>query len=244
METSDHAAPDHAAYVWHSFYSIINAMPRFWPFRHLVLENFLHQDLFDALMASRFETALTRRNDPAKIGYTSEIQRFSIPLNDADAAKATAIPSLVKLWSTLADDRLTKLLIQKFSEDIAKRHNTADMPTEPAIEVIEDQTGYALSPHTDTHRKLVTTLIYLAEANADETLGTTIYALEDPKRLGSEVRNGARLPREAFSAVTRIPYRPNTALVFAPGMNSFHGVEPVAPGRTRRLIQFQVNQKK
>lgn len=154
---------DPSAYVWHSFYSIINAMPRFWPFRHLVLENFLHRDLFDALMATRFETALTRRNDPAKVGVSSENERFNIPVVSADAAAATALPALEALWSTLSDDRLVKLLMQKFTEDIVKRHTTAEMPVEPAMEVIEDRSGYALSPHTDTHRKLVTTLIYLAE---------------------------------------------------------------------------------
>ena len=233
-----------SAYVWHSFYAIINAMPRFWPFRHLVLEDFLHQDLLSALMTSRFETALTRRNDPAKAGISSENERFNIPVVDDRAAAATALPALEALWKTLSDQRIVTLLMQKFTEDIAKRHTTADIPVEPALEVIEDRSGYALAPHTDTHRKLVTTLIYLAEPGADETLGTSIYALEDPKKLGPEVRNGARMPREAFAAVSRVPYRPNTALIFAPGMQSFHGVEAVAPGKTRRLVQFQVNQKK
>ena len=49
------------------------------------------------------------------------------------------------------------------------------------------------------------------------------------------------LSRDDFVLVQTVPYRPNTALIFAPGDNTWHGVEEVSGDETRRAIQFQIN---
>ena len=84
-------------------------------------------------------------------------------------------------------------------------------------------------------------LIYLAEPGADETLGTSLYTIEDPQGLTARFADHARFSREMLGHVRTVPYRANTALIFPPGNNTFHGVEAVAAGTSRRLIQFQVN---
>ena len=61
-----------ADFVWHSFYAIVNTIPRVWPFRHLVLDQFLHPSLYRTLAAEDFTSSLARRNDPAKLKFSAE----------------------------------------------------------------------------------------------------------------------------------------------------------------------------
>ncbi len=235
------AGPQTTDFVWHSFYAVINTIPRVWPFRHLVLDRFLHPALFDALMAEDFAGNLPQRNDPARITHPAEGERFSLTINPSTDLTTVPTDSLRTVWATLTDSKLVDLLTQKFADDIAKRHGPERPPLTFGLEAIEDRTGYALLPHVDAYRKMVTVLIYLAEPGADEMLGTSIYTLNRTDGLKDRFGDTDRLPRENFGVAATAPYRPNTALIFPPGMHTFHGVEPVAPGISRRLIQFQIN---
>lgn len=230
-----------ADYVWHSIYGIANAIPRMWPFRHLVLENFLHPALYAAIASGDYGRSLVQRHDPARSVNSQEGHRFAIKLDRDTDLSSLPEAALADVWSALTDPRLTKLLTRIFAPEIAKRHGPDPVRFICTMEVIEDRTGYALKPHVDVHQKLVTMLIYLAEPEAKEALGTSIYVLDRPKEATMVFKDNARLPREQFAIATTVPYRPNTALIFAPGDNTFHGVEAVAPGTQRRLVQFQVN---
>jgi len=235
------SGPQPNDYVWHSFYSVINTIPKVWPFRHLVIDQFLHPALYEALAAEDFAATLPRRNDPAKMLYPAEGQRFSLTINTQTDLATVPTDSLRELWATLTNSRLVDLLTQKFADDIAKRHGPERVPTTYGLEAIEDRTGYALLPHVDAYRKMVTILIYLAEPGADESLGTAIYTFNRVDGFQARFGDTDRLPREDFGIAAKAPYRPNTALIFAPGANTFHGVEAVAAGTSRRLIQFQIN---
>ncbi|MEQ9138619.1 MAG: 2OG-Fe(II) oxygenase [Thalassobaculum sp.] len=235
------AGPQTNDLVWHSFYAVVNAIPRVWPFRHLVLDRFLHPALFEALMAEDFTGTLARRHDPARITQPAEGHRFSFTIAPRTDLATVPTESLRTLWATLTDSRLVDLLTNKFADDIAKRHGAERVPLTFGLEAIEDRTGYALLPHVDAYRKMVTVLIYLPEPGADEMLGTSIYTLNRTKGGSATFGDTDRLPREEFGVAATVPYRPNTALIFPPGMNTFHGVEPVAAGTSRRLVQFQIN---
>ena len=228
-------------YVWHSFYAVINALPRVWPYRHLVIEDFLHPALFEQVRGLDLARLVDQRNPDTT---SSEAKRYYLTFGDGDLSAAEDSPPLMALWATLSNAKLSDLLRVKFADEIRKRHGDAAMMVAQGIEVIEDRTGYALLPHVDTVQKLVTTLVYLADPGADEALGTAIYAVDRPDLMPTARRDNSRLPREAFALVRTVPYRPNTALIFAPGDETFHGVEPVAPGAARRLLQFQINKAK
>jgi len=73
------------------------------------------------------------------------------------------------------------------------------------LEYAQDTEGFWLEPHTDLGVKRFTMLIYLAEGEGQADLGTDIYAAPD---------QWAR--RSAFID--------NTALVFVPGDNTWHGL--------------------
>ncbi|NQW11652.1 MAG: hypothetical protein HQ481_17440 [Alphaproteobacteria bacterium] len=226
----------------HPIYQVVNTLPRVWPFKHLVIEEFLPPELFAAVMAAPVEAVLQQRNAGPELDHSPEINRFVIHIHKATDLEQHGLSALVRLKETLLDSNFIKLVINKFKDDIEKRVSTVNLNWHTGIEYIEDRSGYALAPHTDTQQKLVTILIYLADPGADPTLGTSLYTITEFGAMPATFRDNSRLPRNAFSRVLTIPYKPNTALIFSPGSNTFHGVEPVStPGTTRRVLQFQIN---
>jgi hypothetical protein len=85
------------------------------------------------------------------------------------------------------------------------------------LEYAQDTDGFWLQPHTDLGVKRFTMLIYLAGGEDQADLGTDIY--ESP---------GAWAKRSAFID--------NTALVFVPGADTWHGLEPRTIAGVRRSV--------
>jgi hypothetical protein len=90
------------------------------------------------------------------------------------------------------------------------------------LEYAQDTDGFWLEPHTDLGVKRFTMLIYLAESEEQSDLGTDIYA--DP---GTWAK--------------RSPFIDNSALVFVPGSDTWHGLcrRPI-PGIRRSVIMNYV----
>lgn len=74
------------------------------------------------------------------------------------------------------------------------------------LEYAQDIDGFWLEPHTDLGVKRFTCLIYLSEGPGHETLGTDIYANKD-EHIGAS------------------PFIRNTAMIFVPGSDTWHGFE-------------------
>ena len=88
-------------------------------------------------------------------------------------------------------------------------HRIFDAPIDDTflrLEYALDQDGFWLEPHTDLGVKKFTCLIYLSEGPGHEDLGTDIYESET-KHFG------------------RSPFKRNTAMIFVPGDNTWHGFE-------------------
>ena len=75
------------------------------------------------------------------------------------------------------------------------------------LEYAQDVDGFWLEPHTDLGVKKFTMLIYLTRSADQDDLGTDIY-------------------RDHETWAARPPFVANTALVFVPGDNTWHGLEP------------------
>ncbi len=73
------------------------------------------------------------------------------------------------------------------------------------LEYAQDTTGFWLEPHTDLGVKRFTMLIYLPDEAGQEDLGTDLYA-----------------DRETWAS--RTPFADNTALVFVPSADTWHGL--------------------
>ncbi|MBV1707204.1 MAG: 2OG-Fe(II) oxygenase [Hyphomicrobiales bacterium] len=74
------------------------------------------------------------------------------------------------------------------------------------LEYAQDIDGFWLEPHTDLGVKRFTCLIYLSALDGHDTLGTDIYSDHD-------------------TYFGRSPFIPNSAMVFVPGTNTWHGFE-------------------
>lgn len=90
------------------------------------------------------------------------------------------------------------------------------------LEYAQDTDGFWLEPHTDLGVKRFTMLIYLAESEVQSDLGTDIYAGPD-------------------TWAKRSPFIDNSALVFVPGSDTWHGLSrrPI-PGIRRSVIMNYV----
>jgi hypothetical protein len=90
------------------------------------------------------------------------------------------------------------------------------------LEYAQDIDGFWLQPHTDLGVKKFTMLIYLGEGDSQLDLGTDIY-------------------KDADTWAKRPAFAPNTALIFVPGDNTWHGFEPRdIPGVRRSVIMNYV----
>lgn len=89
------------------------------------------------------------------------------------------------------------------------------------VEVIADRHGFWLKPHKDIKEKLMSMLIYVNMVGESESLGTDIYD-------------------EQLNVVKTIPYRNNLGYLFAPGQNTWHGLEhkPIRKERRSILINY------
>ena len=74
------------------------------------------------------------------------------------------------------------------------------------LEYAQDIDGFWLEPHTDLGVKKFTCLIYLSQGPGHETLGTDIYASKT-EHIGAS------------------PFIRNTAMIFVPGSDTWHGFE-------------------
>lgn len=89
------------------------------------------------------------------------------------------------------------------------------------LEYAQDTDGFWLQPHTDLGVKRFTMLIYLADGDGQRDLGTDIYAAP-----------GAWAKRSDFVD--------NSALVFVPGEDTWHGLErrPIAGVRKSVIMNY------
>ena len=85
------------------------------------------------------------------------------------------------------------------------------------VEAIADVDGFWLKPHKDIKEKLMSMLVYVNVWGENEELGTDIYD-------------------DDLNIVKTIPYRNNLGYRFAPGDNTWHGLEKKKINTVRRSI--------
>ena len=117
-----------------------------------------------------------------------------------------------------ACDALARLLQAPETVRVLQQATGADLSgTNLRIEYAVDSDCFWLQPHTDLGVKRITMLYYLPDAPDQEDLGTDIYANE-------------------HTWAARAPFKWNTALVFVPSSNTYHGFESRQIPRVRRSV--------
>lgn len=126
-----------------------------------------------------------------------------------DAENQKRFPCCAALSEALQDKRVTGRVAQHFGTDLDG--------TYLRIEYAQDTGGFWLEPHSDLGVKNFTMLLYLSKDPSHRELGTDIYDA-DKKRVGRSL------------------FEPNSALVFIPADDTFHGFEKRAIDGVRKSI--------
>ncbi|MEM7621221.1 MAG: 2OG-Fe(II) oxygenase [Pseudomonadota bacterium] len=89
------------------------------------------------------------------------------------------------------------------------------------IEYAQDTNGFWSEPHTDIADKVFSMHLYLSDDAGHEALGTDLYDTQKQQ-------------------ISRSPFIPNSAMVFIPSYNTFHGFEkrPVSGTRKSLIINY------
>jgi hypothetical protein len=134
-----------------------------------------------------------------------------------DAENRKAFPVCEAVAEAFQDKRIASL--------ISKTFGTKLDGTYLRIEYAQDTDGFWLEPHTDLGVKSFTMLLYLSKDPSHDNLGTDIYDADK-------------------THVGRSPFASNTAMIFVPSNNTYHGFEkrPIEGVRKSLIINYVTNE--
>jgi hypothetical protein len=226
------------------------------PWRHLVVENIFPSDLYARMEASFPRGATYLRHpkvDENQYFGADHLRLESMLPRDAellgDEQRAVWLPLAAHLLSAAFIRKLIARfrpsLLARFGDDL-DAPDFIERRLEAKFMFVLHEPGFSLGAHTDLGRKVLTAVFYVPEPHDDEAaLGTALYVPRDP----AFACDGSRHYDPAgFRRVATVPYRPNTAFVFARGDRTFHGVEPCTAqalaGSLRPGFHLNVNEQR
>lgn len=205
------------------------------PFPHFVVHGFFPDDVYDTLL--EFLPSLSLYDPFAYEKHRSaqgESNRRRFELSNAALLRLDFCQR--SFWHTirsvLGSAELKRLTFAKLAPGLAYRYaiapdGAAAVPGYALPELFHETAGYAIKPHPDTRRKVVTMQIALPHDESQRELGTEFYQRRfNPLAL-------LRAPR-GFTVVKRMEFLPNTAYAFSVlntlRLKSWHGRSTI-PGR-------------
>jgi hypothetical protein len=221
----------------HLYYRVANAPLLAYPFPHFYLESVFPDDFYrqmqDALPPLARYVPLAETGTVSAGAYP---ERFSLDPREFGRAEPHS-PSAM-LWQNivqwLEDGQFARLLLDKFESAMASRFGPGnDFSVLQDTRLIRDFTNYAIGPHTDAPRKLVSLLFYLPNDDSMAHLGTSIF---EPLEAGFECDGTRHYGFEPFRKVFTAPFKPNSLFAFCKTGNAFHGVEPIADAKIERNL--------
>jgi len=226
----------------HVLYRIANTPINTHPFPHIYVRDVFPEDFYRELRA-HLPPAEAYRNLKAmgRVSADYPDTRLVFPLTP-DNVQALGEP-FITFWTWVAQQFLTgdfqQLMLSQFRAFLEQRWGRTDnLKFQDEALIVQDHSTYALEPHTDTLKKVLSFLFYLPADDSMSHLGTSIYA---PKDTGFICSKGQHYPFDRFHLVTTMPYLPNALFAFVKTVNSFHGVEPIAAPAVRRdLLLYDI----
>ena len=186
------------------------------PYPHLTFENFFAEDVYRRLVS--------RWPDPDRyVDLNGARTRRQFTLYDRTAGAGDS--ERTELWRTVCDALSAPAIEAALRErlrrgfEIRARGGDEDWPIPmfPRPVIYADFDGYAIKPHPDTRRKVLTMLIYMPDDDSQRDLGTTVYKIS---------------PMSVFAWRTyglvkdkTFPFLPNTGCAFvviSPAQSLFH----------------------
>jgi hypothetical protein len=150
---------------------------------------------------------------PALEGISGKRELHNNTRKYFDAENREAFQVCDAVSQAFQDKRMIDHIEKVFDTDLAG--------TYLRIEFAQDIDGFWLEPHSDLGVKKFTLLMYLSKDPSHHDLGTDIYA-GDKSHLG------------------RSPFASNSAMIFVPADNTYHGFEkrPIRGVRTSLIINY------
>lgn len=172
---------------------------------------FLVDDLFPAAVAD--ELADLPFQAPSLDGVSGKRELHNDKRRYFDAATNAEHPVMGRVAEALQDTQVVSEIARAFDAPIDD--------TFLRLEYAQDIDGFWLEPHTDLGVKKFTCLIYLSQGPGHEKLGTDIYASKE-EHVGAS------------------PFIRNSAMIFVPGTDTWHGFErrPIEGVRRSVILNY------
>lgn len=212
------------------------------PFPYVVVDEVFPKDYY-AQVLENFPAPQSLRplGETGRVSRNSYQERHVVLFTPEDFARMTSAQQ--RFWHDFAGWMYSDLFLQTF---VTKFHQALEprlsriLQQEEALKargdalLVNDQTNYAIGPHTDAPHRLVSFLFYMPRDASMRELGTSIYRPKDPS---FTCWGGPHHPFEPFDLVRTVEFLPNRLLAFPKTERSFHGVEPISrEGVNRPLL--------
>ena len=168
---------------------------------------FLVDDLFPAAVAR--ELAELPFRAPGLDGVSGKRELHNDTRRYFDAETNAEFPVMGRIAEALQSADIVS--------EIARAFDAPLDDTFLRLEYAQDVDGFWLEPHTDLGVKKFTCLIYLSDGPGHDKLGTDIYASKE-QHVGAP------------------PFTPNSAMIFVPGSDTWHGFEKRPIEGVRRSV--------
>jgi len=213
------------------------------PYPYLVIDNIFPTDYY-AEMLEHFPSPQSLRPiaETGRITVKDHYRERNVVLfTDEEFKRMT--PTQQRFWRELASwmysDLFLQMFILKFQQGLEPRLAKI-LAADPVLKargdalLVNDQTHYAIGPHTDMPHRLVSFLFYLPQDDSLREFGTSIYRPKDPDFV---CWGGPHHDFAGFERVKTIDFLPNRLLAFPKTERSFHGVESIErEGVNRQLL--------
>jgi len=225
-----------------AFYQVANAQVREYPFPHFYIHPIFPESFYRTLRDHLPDISAYRPLDETgTVSKGAFPERFICDVEDLEEPGngdgSGSFWGDLNTW--LTGPSFAKLLLHKFHDALTDRFGSgAQVRTTIESRLVRDYSNYAIAPHTDTPRKLVSLLFYVPPDDSMVDLGTSIYAPKDPS-LRCEGTNQHTF--EQFNKVATMAFRPNSLFGFFKTDRAFHGVDRIAaPGIVRDLLLYNI----
>jgi FkbM family methyltransferase len=211
------------------------------PFPYTVIDRIFPDDYY-AEMLDHFPQSESLRpiGETGRVGRDAYRERNVVLFTNEEFARMSVEQQV--FWREFAgwmySDLFLNLFVLKFQRALEPRlrnilADSAALRARGDALLVNDQTNYAIGPHTDAPHRLVTFLFYLPKDDSMRELGTSIYR---PKEADFVCWEGLHYPHEQFELVRTVEFLPNRLLTFPKTERSFHGVEQVRRDNVNRPL--------
>lgn len=185
-----------------------------------IQENFPPESLFQA-------TKPGRTPNPRAILYRKQINLA----HELDLLEEAKRPCWALMRAAIDHPDFVRAVFDKFAGPMHARYGKDSLDVRIRLEVLRDQAGFALGPHTDVPHKVFTGLFYMPKDDSQRDLGTSVFV---PKQRNFADESGQQFPFNLFEEHERLPFIPNSMFMFMKTQNSFHGRYEIPPEATAR----------